>query len=140
MKMNMTEKDEVSDSPGVISALESDSTAATIPPTATGQLVPFKPSSDLILAFTSICIITLAAALDATSLSIALPVITGELNGTAIEAFWAGTSFLLTSGVFQPVLAGVSHVFGRKSTLLLSNLLFALGAIVAALSRNFTTL
>jgi MFS family permease len=62
----------------------------------------------------SICIITLAAALDATSLSIALPIITEKLRGTAIEAFWSGTSFLVTSAVFQPVIAGLSHVFGRK--------------------------
>ena len=74
----------------------------------------FTPSRGFLLAFTSICIITLAAAFDATSLSIALPIITEKLKGTAIEAFWSGTSFLLTSAVFQPVIAGLSHVFGRK--------------------------
>lgn len=80
----------------------------------------FKPTRGFILAFSSICIITVAAALDATSLSIALPIITEKLNGTAIEAFWSGTSFLLTSAVFQPVIAGLSHVFGRKEVSLLS--------------------
>jgi hypothetical protein len=45
----------------------------------------FTPSRGFLLAFTSICIITLAAALDATSLSIALPIITEKLKGTAIE-------------------------------------------------------
>ena len=74
----------------------------------------FQPTRGFLLAFASICIITLAAALDATSLSIALPIITVKLKGTAIEAFWSGTSFLLTSAVFQPVIAGLSHVFGRK--------------------------
>lgn len=74
----------------------------------------FQPSRSFLFAFISILIITLAAALDATSLSIALPVFTAKLHGTAIEAFWAGTSFLLTSAVFQPVIAGLSHVFGRK--------------------------
>jgi len=51
-------------------------------------------------------------------LSIALPIITEKLKGTAIEAFWSGTSFLLTSAVFQPVIAGLSHVFGRKQVCL----------------------
>jgi hypothetical protein len=74
----------------------------------------FQPTRSFMLAFASICIVTLAAALDATSLSIALPIITAKLKGSAIEAFWAGTSFLLTSAVFQPVIAGLSHVFGRK--------------------------
>lgn len=76
---------------------------------------PFKPGTAFMLAFGSICIITLAAALDATSLSTALPIITEKLKGTAIEAFWSGTSFLVTSAVFQPVIAGLSHVFGRKN-------------------------
>jgi hypothetical protein len=74
----------------------------------------FKPGTAFYLAFVSLCIITLAAALDATSLSIALPIITDKLHGTAIEAFWSGTSFLVTSAVFQPVIAGLSHGFGRK--------------------------
>lgn len=87
--------------------------SADIPPLEEAK-AEFKPGRGFMLAFVSICIITLAAALDATSLSIALPIITDKLHGTAIEAFWAGTSFLLTSAVFQPVIAGLSHVFGRK--------------------------
>lgn len=74
----------------------------------------FKPGRSFMLAFMSICVVTLAAALDATSLSIALPIITERLKGTAIQAFWSGTSFLVTSAVFQPVIGGLSHGFGRK--------------------------
>jgi hypothetical protein len=117
----------------------------------------FKPGRAFVLAFISICIITLAAALDATSLSIALPIITEKLHGSAIEAFWAGTSFLLTSAVFQPVIAGLSHVFGRKEVcftntenclafthylqlILASSVFFAVGSIVAAVATNMTML
>ena len=98
----------------------------------------FQPSRSFLLAFISILIITLAAALDATSLSIALPIFTDKLHGTAIEAFWAGTSFLLTSAVFQPVIAGLSHVFGRKDLIILSSLIFAVGSVVAAVATDFT--
>lgn len=88
--------------------------AANLPPLE--RVKPeFNPGTSFKLAFVSLCIITLAAALDATSLSVALPIITEKLHGTAIEAFWSGTSFLVTSAVFQPVIAGLSHVFGRKS-------------------------
>lgn len=62
----------------------------------------------------TLCILTLMAALDGTSLSVALPVsihfiftqmsisnrlktISQELHGSAIEAFWSGTAFLLSS-------------------------------------------
>ncbi|TGO66059.1 hypothetical protein BOTNAR_0069g00090 [Botryotinia narcissicola] len=100
--------------------------------------IEFKPSTAFIFAFSSICLITLAAALDATSLSIALPIITAKLGGSAIEAFWSGTSFLLTSAVSQPVIAGLSHVFGRKELILSSALLFGIGSILAAVATNFT--
>lgn len=62
------------------------------------------------------------------------------LGGSAIEAFWSGTSFLLTSTVFQPVLGSFSHIFGRKPLIYLSLVLFAAGAIIAALANNFTVI
>lgn len=74
----------------------------------------FKPSRGFILAFASICVVTLASAIDATSLSIALPIVTVALKGGAIDAFWSGTSFLIASAVAMPVAGGLSHVFGRK--------------------------
>lgn len=63
-----------------------------------------------------------------------------KLSGTAIEAFWAGTSFLLTATVFQPVVGSFSHIFGRKPLVLLSMIFFGVGAIVAAVANNFTTI
>lgn len=105
--------DTTSLSSSIISPPENNNGTPNIPPLE--PVIPvFKPTRGFLLAFLSISIITLAAALDATSLSIALPIITEKLKGTAIEAFWAGTSFLVTSAVFQPVIAGLSHVFGRK--------------------------
>lgn len=67
------------------------------------------------LIFAALAVASLAAALDATSLTVALPIITQDLHGTGIEAFWAGTSYLLTSTVVQLPLAALSHIFGRKS-------------------------
>jgi MFS family permease len=60
------------------------------------------------------------------------------LNGSAIEAFWAGTSFILTSTVFQPPIGAFSHIFGRKPMIYISMAFFGAGAIVAALANNFT--
>jgi MFS family permease len=80
------------------------------------------------------------AALDATSLSVALPIIAQKLKGTAIEAFWSGTSFLLTSTVFQPSYASFSHIFGRKPLVFVALTFFTVGAIIAAVSNNFTVM
>ena len=60
-----------------------------------------------------------------------------NLHGSGIEAFWAGTSFLLTSTVFQPSFASLSHIFGRKPILLLALMFFTAGAVIAALANNF---
>ncbi|KAF2253237.1 MFS general substrate transporter [Trematosphaeria pertusa] len=100
----------------------------------------FNPGWRFLAAFASLSVITLMAALDATSISVALPIMARLLGGSAIEAFWSGTSFLLTSTVFQPVLGSFSHIFGRKPLIYLSLVLFAAGAIIAALANNFTVI
>ncbi|KAH7086715.1 major facilitator superfamily domain-containing protein [Paraphoma chrysanthemicola] len=98
----------------------------------------FQPGWRFLAAFGSLCIITLMAALDATSLSVALPIMARALGGSAIEAFWAGTSFLLTSTVFQPVLGSFSHIFGRKALIYISLAFFLAGSIIPAVATNFT--
>ncbi|KAF2459997.1 major facilitator superfamily domain-containing protein [Lineolata rhizophorae] len=98
----------------------------------------FKPGWRFYLAFSSLSVITLMAALDATSISVALPIMARALGGSALEAFWSGTSFILTSTVFQPVLGSFSHIFGRKPMIMLSLALFGAGAIIAAVADNFT--
>jgi MFS family permease len=50
---------------------------------------------------------------DASVLSVALITISEKLQGTAIEAFWSVTSFLLASAIFQPTVAALSDIFGR---------------------------
>ena len=74
----------------------------------------FKPTREFLLAFGALMTISLAVAFDATSLSVALPTISSALGGTALEAFWSGTSFLLASTVLQPTVASLSNIFGRK--------------------------
>ncbi|KAJ6084921.1 hypothetical protein N7499_004550 [Penicillium canescens] len=91
-----------------------------------------------ILVFFTLAVLTLMAALDGTSLSVALPHIAQELNGTAIEAFWSGTSFLLCSTVFQPSFASFSNIFGRRPMILISLVFFCIGAIISAIANNFT--
>ncbi|KAL9021021.1 MAG: hypothetical protein Q9180_008623 [Flavoplaca navasiana] len=112
-------------------------------PTGVPGSVPdimWKPSPRLYLAFLTLAVITMMVALDGTSLSVALPIISEDLGGTAIEAFWSGTSFLLCSTIFQPSFASFSHIFGRKPMILTALVFFLIGAIVAAVARNFAVL
>ncbi|KAI5848328.1 major facilitator superfamily domain-containing protein [Tricharina praecox] len=100
----------------------------------------WKPTKELYVIFLTLCIITLAAALDATSISVALPIIAEKLHGSAVEAFWAGTSFLLCSTVFQPAYGSFSNIFGRKPLLLVAIVIFTAGSLAGALANNFTVL
>lgn len=98
----------------------------------------FKPNRGFYLAFVVLATLTLMVALDGTSLSVALPIVAQALRGSALEAFWAGTSFLLAATVFQPTFAQLSHVFGRVPLILLAITFFFVGVVMAAVSHNFT--
>jgi len=100
----------------------------------------FKPSTRFYLVFLALAVLTLMVALDGTSISVALPIIAKKLHGNALEAFWAGTSFLLCSTVFQPNFASFSHIFGRKPLILVAITFFFIGVLVAAVATNFTLL
>ncbi|KAJ5900016.1 hypothetical protein N7495_004760 [Penicillium taxi] len=108
------------------------------PPSITKPNNEFALGTRGILVFCTLSVLTLMAALDGTSLSVALPTIAEALDGTAIEAFWSGTSFLLASTVFQPSFASFSNIFGRRPMILLAILFFCVGAILCAIAKNFT--
>ncbi|KAI9802102.1 MAG: hypothetical protein M1833_002023 [Piccolia ochrophora] len=117
---------------------------STLSHTEAASALPHSPYSPpkrdlrLIAAFVCLCLVNFICALDATILSVALPIIAKDLGGSAIESFWSGTSFLLTATAFQPSWASFSHIFGRKPVLLVALLLFTLGNILCALSYDFT--
>jgi len=118
---------------------------------------PFKPGWRQSAAFTSLAIVNLAGALDATSIAVALPVssltsfsvfpsswfltvpqkISKALHGTAIQGLWIGTSFLLASTVWQPLFVAFSDVWGRRPLLLFALTLFTIGAIMCGISKNY---
>ncbi|KAF7947982.1 hypothetical protein EAE96_009051 [Botrytis aclada] len=100
----------------------------------------FAPGKRYIAACTSILIVNLACALDATTIAVALPTISEALNGNAIEAFWAGTSFLPTSTIWQPVFIALSHVFGRRPLLLFSLILFTIGSSLGGAAQSMPSL
>ncbi|PYI00385.1 MFS general substrate transporter [Aspergillus sclerotiicarbonarius CBS 121057] len=93
-----------------------------------------------LVVFFTLAVLTLMVSLDGTSISVALPKMARELNGSAMEAFWSGTSFLLCSTVFQPFTAALSDIFGRRPVILLSIGFFFAGSLTAGLAHSFTTI
>ncbi|KAK1144933.1 hypothetical protein N8T08_004648 [Aspergillus melleus] len=115
---------------------QSPSTQTNAGGTANHQDFKLSPSGKLI--FFTLAVLTLMVSLDGTSISVALPEMAAELNGSAMEAFWSGTSFLLCSTVFQPSTATLSNIFGRRPLIIISIVFFFVGALVAGLAHNFT--
>lgn len=101
---------------------------------------PFRFTLRLGLAFSSICIIVLMAAIDATSVALSLNYIAAALKASAIEVFWAGTSFSICCAVFQPVIGSLSGILGRKHLTFASLAFFLVGSILAAVAKNVTIL
>ncbi|KAJ5876224.1 uncharacterized protein N7529_001808 [Penicillium soppii] len=92
------------------------------------------------LAFWAIAFTNLAASFDSTTLSVALPIIAADLGGSTTEAFWAGTSYLLACTILMLIWVTLSDAFGRRPIMLTALLVFAVGAIVCAVSHNWPTM
>ncbi|KAE9963481.1 hypothetical protein BLS_009251 [Venturia inaequalis] len=75
---------------------------------------PWTPSRREYLIMATLAMVSFIVALDATILVPVLPDLALSLHGTSTEAFWAGTSYLLTSAVFQPFIGALSDAFGRR--------------------------
>lgn len=76
-------------------------------------------------------------ALDATILVPVLPTLAVELHGSSADAFWTGTSYLLTHSVLQPSIASLSDIFGRRELLIPSLLCFAAGSVACGVAHDF---
>ena len=131
-----------------------------VPPLSLGPRRKRKKSWRFFFAFFALAMVAFTSALDATSLSVALPVcssfkenertsdkltcpnqiVARELNGSSLESFWAGIAFLLTSVLFQPLSTSCSDIFGRKPVLYICIGIFGLGAIVFGTARSMKVL
>jgi len=72
------------------------------------------------------------------SLTIPSQRIAEQLHATTVQAYWAGTGFVLASAVCQPIFAATSMAFGRKPLVLLALSLFAAGTIICGTAQDIT--
>ena len=74
------------------------------------------------------------------SINLALPQISGELEIDAVALGWIVTAFLLASAIFQIPFSRVGDMFGRKKVLIAGVILFSLASVACALSSTGTML
>ncbi|KAJ4332565.1 hypothetical protein N0V95_009632 [Ascochyta clinopodiicola] len=102
--------------------------------------VDWKPERKQWLAMISLSLVSFVVSLDATILVTALPEMSHSLRGSAAETFWTGTTYLLTSAVFQPVIAAASACYGRQRLLVMSIVLFTFGTAFCAVAHDFAVM
>lgn len=100
----------------------------------------WSPNRRELLIMLTCAVSSLIVALDATVLVPVLPTLAIDLDGTAAEAFWTGTSYLLTHAVLQPFVAAMSDIFGRRELLVPSIVFFAAGSVVCGVAHDFTVM
>ncbi|KAK5134375.1 hypothetical protein LTR08_006555 [Meristemomyces frigidus] len=99
--------------------------------------VPIRERSKgkIIVIMLALCMAVFLAALDVTIVTTALPTIS-EHFGSSSGYTWIGSAFLLANSASIPSWGKVSDIFGRKPMLLLANVIFMIGSLIAALSTS----
>lgn len=92
-----------------------------------------------ILAFSTIGLGMLLAALDGTIVSTALPTIVGDLGG-GNHVSWVVTSYLLAQTAVTVVVGKVGDQFGRKQVFQVSVFVFIVGSMLCGLAQGMTWL
>lgn len=121
--------------PATLSASPSDAASEAISPP------PGSSRSTLRLAFilTALFLSLFVAALDATIVATAIPVITHEL-GSATGYTWIGGAYLLANAAGSPIWAKLSDIWGRKPIMLAALLLFFVSSVICATAKEMQTL
>lgn len=99
------------------------------------QASQFSKSRTAIIVL-SLCMALFLAALDVTIVTTALPTIAEHFNASGSDYTWVGSAYLLAAAASAPVWGKVSDIFGRKYIILMANLVFLVGSLVAGISSS----
>jgi len=100
---------------------------------------PPRTKLQIFLIMLSLAIAVLLVALDITIVTTALPTISQEFN-SASGYTWIGSAYLIAQSAATPIWGKVSDIFGRKPILLLTNIIFFVGSLLAGVSVNMNML
>ncbi|KAI9876267.1 MAG: hypothetical protein M1823_007310, partial [Watsoniomyces obsoletus] len=99
------------------------------------QASQFSKARTGIIVF-SLCMALFLAALDVTIITTALPTIAEHFQSNTAGYTWIGSAYLLACSASAPVWGKISDIFGRKNVILLANIIFMAGSLIAALATS----
>jgi MFS family permease len=82
----------------------------------------------------ALCLALFLSALELTAVATALPTITADLHGK--DFVWVGSAYALASSAILPMTGGLAQIFGRRSSVIGSILLFAIGSAICGAAQN----
>ena len=94
----------------------------------------------IVLIMGSLCIAVFLAALDITIVTTAIPTISSHFHASNGDYAWIGSAYLLAAAAATPSWGKFSDIFGRKPMILLANVIFLVGSIIAATSASIKQL
>ncbi|KAL6248866.1 hypothetical protein RBB50_003929 [Rhinocladiella similis] len=95
----------------------------------------FSKSRILIIMF-SLCMALFLAALDVTIITTALPTIAEHFHASTSGYTWVGSAYLLANAASVPLWGKLSDIWGRKPMILLANIVFMAGSLIAGVSNS----
>ncbi|KAI8962428.1 major facilitator superfamily-domain-containing protein [Daldinia sp. FL1419] len=98
--------------------------------------VPHFGKVKLTLILIALCLAVFLAALDAVIITPALPSIIEDLGASNSAFGWIASAYLVALSAAAPLWGKISDIFGRKPVLILANVIFLVGSLVAALSKD----
>ncbi|KAF2681833.1 multidrug resistance protein fnx1 [Lentithecium fluviatile CBS 122367] len=100
---------------------------------------PQRSKLKIALIMLSLGIAVLLVAIDITIVTTALPTIAEHFNSAAGYT-WVGSAYLIANSAATPIWGKVSDIWGRKPILLVTNAIFFVGSLLAAVSVNMDML
>lgn len=92
-----------------------------------------QPVAKRVIVMMALMLAVFLAALDVTIVTTALETIVTDLKSPSGYS-WVGSGFTLAAAASTPIWGKVSDIFGRKPLLILANITFMIGSLIAALS------
>ncbi|KAL6924085.1 hypothetical protein FSHL1_001339 [Fusarium sambucinum] len=129
----------VTETTPLLNKLDDDALCASHGDEETIVFVKEPPLGRLILIMATAWFGVFLGALDSTIIATLSGPISSEFNSLSLLS-WLATAYLISNAACQPIAGRLTDIFGRRSGLMLSNFLFALGNLVCGVATDHYTM
>ncbi|KAL5611657.1 hypothetical protein BROUX41_000763 [Berkeleyomyces rouxiae] len=100
---------------------------------------PLRTPAETVIIMLALCSSVFLVALDTTIITTAIPTIAADFD-SSLGYTWVGSAFMLANAALVPTWGKISDIWGRKPVLLIATIIFFIGSLLCAVSRNMAML